>query len=63
MSIIRIIAAIVVPPLGVFLARGITSAFWISCLLTLFGWLPGVLFALYVVATTGDWDRDRERTA
>ena len=52
MPIIRILAAIVVPPLGVFLARGITSSFWISCLLTLLGWVPGVLFALYVVATS-----------
>ncbi len=52
MPIIRIIAAIVVPPLGVFLARGITTAFWLSCLLTLLGWLPGVLFALYIVLTT-----------
>ena len=52
MPIIRILAAIVVPPLGVFLARGITSAFWISCLLTLFGWVPGVVFALYVIATS-----------
>ena len=52
MPIIRILAAIVVPPLGVFLARGITPAFWISCLLTLLGWVPGVLFALYVVATS-----------
>lgn len=52
MPIIRILAAIVVPPLGVFLARGITSAFWISCLLTLLGWVPGVLFALYVIATS-----------
>ncbi len=52
MPIIRILAAIVVPPLGVFLARGITSAFWISCLLTLLGWVPGVLFAIYVVATS-----------
>jgi len=52
MPIIRILAAIVVPPLGVFLARGITTAFWISCLLTLLGWVPGVLFALYVVATS-----------
>lgn len=53
MSLLRIVAAIVVPPLGVFLARGITGAFWISCLLTLLGWLPGALFALYIVATTG----------
>ena len=52
MPIIRVLAAIVVPPLGVFLARGITPAFWISCLLTLLGWVPGVLFALYVVATS-----------
>ncbi len=52
MPIIRILAAIVVPPLGVFLARGITSAFWISCLLTLLGWVPGAVFALYVVVTS-----------
>ncbi len=50
--VLRIVAAIVVPPLGVFLARGITPVFWLSCVLTLLGWLPGVLFALYVVLTT-----------
>ncbi len=54
MPLFRIIAAIVVPPLGVFLARGLGGSFWISCLLTLLGWVPGVIFALYVVLTTGD---------
>lgn len=50
MSIIRIIAAILVPPLGVFLARGIGAAFGISCLLTLLGYLPGVVYALWAVS-------------
>ncbi|MES2496753.1 MAG: YqaE/Pmp3 family membrane protein [Pseudomonadota bacterium] len=41
-----VIAAILLPPLGVFLARGITPAFWLTVLLTLIGWVPGVIFAL-----------------
>lgn len=53
MPIVRLLAAVVVPPLGVFLARGIGGAFWLSCLLTLLGWLPGAAYAVYVVATTG----------
>lgn len=52
MPVLRILAAIVVPPLGVALARGITPAFWLSCVLTLIGWVPGVVFALYVVLTS-----------
>lgn len=39
-------AAILLPPLGVFLARGITPAFWLTVVLTLVGWLPGVAIAL-----------------
>ncbi len=50
--IVRYLAAVLVPPLGVALARGIGGAFWLSCLLTLFAWLPGMLFAVYTVATT-----------
>ena len=41
-----IVAAILLPPLGVFLARGLTAAFWLTVVLTLIGWLPGVLLAL-----------------
>ena len=52
MQVVRIVAAILLPPLGVFLARGLGSSFWLSCLLTLLAWLPGVVFALYVVLTT-----------
>lgn len=44
-----IVAAVLLPPLGIFIARGLTPEFWIGALLTLLGWLPGVAFALFVL--------------
>lgn len=44
-----IVAAILLPPLGVFLVRGLTPAFWLTVLLTLVGWLPGVALALLLI--------------
>jgi uncharacterized membrane protein YqaE (UPF0057 family) len=41
-----IVAAILLPPLGVFLARGLGAAFWICAALTCIGLLPGMVFAL-----------------
>ena len=49
MNPLAIIAAILLPPLGVFLARGITPAFWINVALTCLGFVPGVIHALIVV--------------
>ncbi len=48
-SALAVIAAILLPPLGIFLQRGITPAFWITVVLTIVGWLPGVLFALVLL--------------
>ncbi|MFM2314070.1 MAG: hypothetical protein RLZZ04_3346 [Cyanobacteriota bacterium] len=45
----QIIFAIVLPPVGVFLSVGIGSALVINVLLTLLGWLPGVIHALWVI--------------
>ena len=45
-SVAALIAAILLPPLGVFLGRGLTRDFWIDVVLTLLGWVPGVIFAL-----------------
>jgi uncharacterized membrane protein YqaE (UPF0057 family) len=44
-----VIAAILLPPLGIFLARGLGSEFWIGTALTLLGVLPGTIFALVTV--------------
>lgn len=40
------LAAVLLPPLAVFWAKGASREFWLACLLTLFGYLPGVGFAL-----------------
>ncbi|AHI28047.1 YqaE/Pmp3 family membrane protein [Marinobacter similis] len=50
MDIIRIIVAILLPPLGVFLQVGIGKHFWINIVLTLFGYLPGIIHAVYIIA-------------
>jgi uncharacterized membrane protein YqaE (UPF0057 family) len=49
MDILRIIAAIILPPLGVFLQVGIGKHFWLNILLTLFGYVPGIIHALWVI--------------
>jgi uncharacterized membrane protein YqaE (UPF0057 family) len=40
------VAAVLLPPLGVFIARGLTPAFWVTVAATLIGWVPGVALAL-----------------
>lgn len=45
----RIVAAVLLPPLGVYLARGPGRDFLIACGLTLLAFLPGVAFALWIV--------------
>lgn len=50
MSILRIILAILLPPLGVFLTVGIGGAFWLNILLTLLGYIPGIIHAVWVIA-------------
>ncbi len=50
MDIIRIILAIVLPPLGVLLQVGLGLHFWLNILLTLCGYLPGIIHAVWVIA-------------
>jgi len=49
MTIIAAIVAILLPPLGVFLVRGLGRDFWIAIVLTLIFFLPGLLFAWFVI--------------
>lgn len=51
MDVIRTILSILLPPLGVFLQVGIGKHFWINILLTMLGWLPGIVHALWVIWT------------
>lgn len=52
-SAAAIVAALLLPPLGVFLAHGIGPAFWIAVLLTCLGFFPGMVFALIAVLSPG----------
>ncbi len=49
-DILRIIVAILLPPLGVFLEVGIGAQFWLNILLTLLGYIPGLVHAIYIIA-------------
>jgi len=51
MNIIRLIAAILLPPLGAFLKVGISTHFWINLVLTLLGYIPGIIHALWLILT------------
>jgi len=49
-KVLLAILAILLPPLAVYLHEGTTNGtFWISVLLTLLFWIPGVIFALITV--------------
>tara|TARA_Y100000034_G_C6757483_1_gene337125 strand:+ start:324 stop:521 length:198 start_codon:yes stop_codon:yes gene_type:complete len=50
MDIIRILLSILLPPLGVFLQVGLGAHFWINILLTILGYFPGVIHAVYIIA-------------
>ena len=50
MDLIRIILSILLPPLGVFLQVGIGGAFWLNILLTILGYIPGIVHAVWVIA-------------
>lgn len=49
-TILLAILAILLPPLAVYLhENAINTKFWISLLLTLIFWIPGVIYALIVI--------------
>ncbi|MFO7718416.1 MAG: YqaE/Pmp3 family membrane protein [Thermodesulfobacteriota bacterium] len=50
MDLLRILLAIVLPPLGVFFQVGLKWPFWINILLTLFGYIPGIVHAVWIIA-------------
>jgi uncharacterized membrane protein YqaE (UPF0057 family) len=49
LDFIRILLAIVLPPVGVFLQVGIGLHFWVNILLTLLGYVPGIVHAVWVI--------------
>ena len=50
MKLLYIALGILIPPVGVFLTVGVGSTLLINILLTLLGWLPGSIHAVWVIA-------------
>ncbi|MFC1570019.1 YqaE/Pmp3 family membrane protein [bacterium] len=48
-KVLMIILAIILPPLAVYLKKGVKKDFWINILLTICFIIPGIIHALIIV--------------
>lgn len=46
---VRTILAFLLPPLGVFFQVGLGMHFWLNIVLTILGFIPGIIHALYII--------------
>jgi uncharacterized membrane protein YqaE (UPF0057 family) len=51
MKILKIVLAILLPPVAAFMQVGLTTHFWVNIVLTLLFALPGIIHALWLVLT------------
>jgi uncharacterized membrane protein YqaE (UPF0057 family) len=49
LDLIRLVFAVILPPVGVLLKEGLGLHFWINIVLTLLGYFPGVIHAFWVI--------------
>nr|WP_228030807.1 MULTISPECIES: YqaE/Pmp3 family membrane protein [Gimesia] len=47
---LRIVLAVLLPPVGVLLQVGLGMHFWLNIVLTLCGYIPGLVHAIWVIA-------------
>jgi uncharacterized membrane protein YqaE (UPF0057 family) len=47
---IRVILSVIIPPVGVFFQVGIGLHFWLNILLTILGYIPGLVHAIWIIA-------------
>jgi uncharacterized membrane protein YqaE (UPF0057 family) len=50
MKLLRYVLGILVPPVGIFLTYGVSTTLLINILLTLLGWVPGSIHAVWAIA-------------
>jgi uncharacterized membrane protein YqaE (UPF0057 family) len=50
MDCLRVVLSILIPPVGVFLQVGFGLQFWVNILLTLLGYIPGLVHAIWIIA-------------
>ncbi len=50
MNLVRLLLGLLVPPVGVFLTYGIGPTLFINIGLTLLGWIPGSIHAVWAIS-------------
>ncbi len=50
MGCIRVVLSVILPPVGVFLKVGFGGQFWLNILLTVLGYIPGLVHAIWIVS-------------
>lgn len=50
MNLLRVILAVILPPVGVFFKVGLGLQFWLNIVLTLLGYVPGLVHAIWIIA-------------
>ncbi len=55
MTILRVIFAVLLPPVGVFLKVGLGLQFWLNIVLTLLGYIPGLVHAIWIISRDGGY--------
>ncbi len=49
-DIVKVLLAIFLPPVGVLFEVGITKHFFLNILLTILGYIPGIVHAVWIIA-------------
>lgn len=48
-DVLKILLAVLLPPVGVFMEVGLGLQFWLNILLTMLGYIPGIIHAVYII--------------
>lgn len=51
MNFIRLLLVFILPPVAIYMQFGVGHYFWISLILTLLGFVPGLVYSLYIMAS------------
>lgn len=57
MKLMRLLLGLLLPPVGVFLTVGVGPTLFINILLTVLGWLPGSIHALWIIVKQEEANR------
>lgn len=60
MMLLKVVLAVLLPPVGVLVHEGLTVHFVLNIVLTFLGWLPGVIHAFYclIAHEAVDWSSE-----